>query len=93
LGSTTIIPGQFNPVGAFLSAYFLAIGITGLSIMGVENYVTDLFYGGALIVAVAVPQLVRRSLASRDQWRARRSRALAGRAEAAAEPIGEEGVR
>jgi ribose transport system permease protein len=93
LGSTTIIPGQFNPVGAFLAAYFLAIGITGLSILGVENYVTDLFYGGALVVAVAVPKLVSRGLASREQWRARRGEALARRAEPVGERVGEEGVR
>ena len=29
LGSTTIMPGQFNPWGAFLSVYFLVTGITG----------------------------------------------------------------
>jgi ribose transport system permease protein len=91
LGSTTIVPGQFNPLGAFLAAYFLAIGITGLSIIGVENYVTDLFYGGALVVAVAVPQAVRRGLLSREQWRSRWRRDLAGRAQPA-EPVGEEGV-
>jgi hypothetical protein len=64
-----------------------------LSIVGVENYVTDLFYGGALIVAVAVPQLVRRGLVRRDQWQARHRGVLAGRAEPAGEPIGGEGVR
>jgi ribose transport system permease protein len=89
LGSTTILPGQFNPVGAFLAGYFLAIGITGLSIVGVQSYVTDLFYGGALVVAVAVPQLVKRGLLSKAQWSARRRRSLAGRAEPAAESLGE----
>jgi len=29
-------------------------GITGLSILGVHTFVQDLFYGGALVVAVAL---------------------------------------
>jgi ribose transport system permease protein len=62
LGSTTILPGQFNPVGAFVAAYFLVTGITGLEILGAQDFVTDLFYGGALVVAVAATQLVRRGM-------------------------------
>jgi ribose transport system permease protein len=46
--------------------YFLATGITGLVTLGAPSFVQDLFYGGALIVAVAVAQLLRR-------WRQRKS--------------------
>jgi ribose transport system permease protein len=77
LGSTTIVPGQFNPVGAFVSAYFLVTGITGLEILGVQNYVTDLFYGGALVVAVAATQIVRRGMVGTVKWRVGRNRAAA----------------
>jgi ribose transport system permease protein len=59
LGATSIVPGRFNPFGAMLSVYFLVTGITGLTMMGVDSYVQNLFYGGGLIVAVALSQLVR----------------------------------
>jgi len=72
LGSTTILPGQFNPVGAFVSAYFLVTGITGLEILGVQNYVTDLFYGGALVLAVAATQVIRRGMVGTVRWKAGR---------------------
>lgn len=65
LGSTTIKPGEFNPIGALVSAYFLVTGITALQILGVQNYVTDLFYGGALIIAVAATSLSKK----RPAWR------------------------
>lgn len=57
LGATTIVPGRFNPWGSLLAVYFLATGITGLQLLGVESFVQQLFYGGALIVAVALSRL------------------------------------
>lgn len=73
LGATTIVPGQFNPWGAFVSVYFLVTGITGLAILGIDTYVNDLFYGGALIVAVAFSLLAARRNAgnrlTRRRWR------------------------
>jgi ribose transport system permease protein len=59
LGATSIQPGRFNPIGSVIAVYFLVTGITGLSIIGVSTFVQDLFYGGALIVAVTLSQLVR----------------------------------
>jgi len=59
LGATSIAPGRFNPWGALIAAYFLATGVTGLQLIGVESFVQELFYGGALIAAVALPRLVR----------------------------------
>jgi ribose transport system permease protein len=59
LGATTITPGRFNPWGAMISVYFLVTGITGLSILGVSTFVQDLFYGGALVIAVTLSQIVR----------------------------------
>jgi ribose transport system permease protein len=60
LGATTIIPGRFNPWGTVLASYFLVTGVTGLAILGINSWVQDVFYGGALIVAVALSQLARR---------------------------------
>ncbi len=59
LGATSIQPGRFNPIGSVIAVYFLVTGITGLSILGVSTFVQDLFYGGALIVAVTLSQFVR----------------------------------
>lgn len=59
LGATTIAPGRFNPIGSMIAVYLLVTGITGLSILGIDTFVQDLFYGGALVIAVALSQLVR----------------------------------
>lgn len=59
LGATTIVPGRFNPLGAVVAVYFLATGITGLTMLGVPLWVTNVFNGGALILAVTVSQLTR----------------------------------
>jgi len=60
LGATTLMPGRFNPWGTIMAAYFLQTGITGFQLLGVESYVQQLFYGGALVIAVAVSQIARR---------------------------------
>jgi ribose transport system permease protein len=59
LGSTSVIPGRFNPWGTMLAVYFLVTGITGLTFMGVSTFVQDIFYGGALVLAVTLSQIVR----------------------------------
>lgn len=64
LGSTSIQPGRFNPIGVLVAVYFLASGITGFQLMGAQSYVTNLFYGGALVIAVAASQIARRREAS-----------------------------
>jgi ribose transport system permease protein len=65
LGATTIRPGRFNAWGTLIAVYFLVTGITGLQLMGAESYVQNLFYGAALILAVAFSQFVRRRRARR----------------------------
>ena len=59
LGSTCIVPGRFNPWGATVAVYFLVTGITGLVFLGFSSFIQDMFYGGALVVAVTLSQLVR----------------------------------
>jgi ribose transport system permease protein len=58
LGATSIAPGRFNPWGSLIAVYFLVTGITGLQLLGVESFVQQLFYGGALVLAVALSRLV-----------------------------------
>ncbi len=60
LGATTIMPGRFNPIGSIAAVYFLVTGITGLQLLGVQTFVQQLFYGGALVLAVALSQFARR---------------------------------
>ena len=59
LGATSITPGRFNAIGSVIAVYVLVSGISGLSILGISTFVQDLFYGGALVVAVALSQVVR----------------------------------
>jgi ribose transport system permease protein len=60
LGATTITPGQFNPIGALVAVYFLLTGITGLQLMGLTDWVQDVFYGATLVVAVTLSHLAAR---------------------------------
>lgn len=60
LGATTIVPGRFNPLGTVVAVYFLSSGIVGLQMLGAQNFVQQLFYGGALVVAVGLSRYVRR---------------------------------
>ncbi len=59
LGFTAIRPGRFNAWGTFVAVYFLISGITGLELRGVPPFVQQFFYGGALILAVVLRQVVR----------------------------------
>ena len=60
LGLTTIQPGRFNAIGAGISVYFLATGVSGLEILGAQDYVQSLFYGVVLVIAVVLSRLVAR---------------------------------
>ena len=53
------IIGDVRGLGSMIAVYLLVTGITGLSILGIDTFVQDLFYGGALVIAVALSQLVR----------------------------------
>lgn len=57
LGATAITPGRFNPWGTFVGVYFLITGITGLELLGLIGWIEQVFYGAALIIAVALSRL------------------------------------
>jgi ribose transport system permease protein len=57
LGATTITPGRFNAWGTFIAVYFLVTGITGLELAGLSGWIEQVFYGGSLVVAVAISRL------------------------------------
>jgi len=60
LGTAVIQPGRFNPVGTWVGIYFLTTGITGLEQLGLQTWVSDVFYGGVLVIAVTLATLLRR---------------------------------
>lgn len=56
LGSTQFAGGRFNVIGTLVALFVLAVGIKGLQLTGSPRWVNDLFYGVALILAVALSQ-------------------------------------
>ena len=60
LGTAVIQPGRFNPIGTLVGVYFLATGILGLQELGYAGWISDVFYGAALIIAVSLSTIVRR---------------------------------
>ena len=51
---------QIAAIGMFIAAYFLITGVFGLQLLGLTGWVTEVFYGVALIVAVTVSHLLQR---------------------------------
>jgi ribose/xylose/arabinose/galactoside ABC-type transport system permease subunit/ABC-type sugar transport system substrate-binding protein len=64
LGATAVTPGRFNPWGAFIAVYFLVTGIVGLQILGFAGWIEQVFYGGALVLAVVLSRIVSEKLKS-----------------------------
>jgi ribose transport system permease protein len=60
LGTAIIETGRFNPIGTFIGIYFLETGILGLQLLGLQAWVSDVFYGGVLVVAVTITTLIHR---------------------------------
>jgi len=61
LGTAILQPGRFNPLGTFLAIFFLETGIIGLQLLGAAGWVSDVFYGGVLVIAVLITTLIRRA--------------------------------
>lgn len=59
LGATSIRVGKFNVWGAVIAVFTLAVGITGLQLMGVPYYIGPIFNGAALLIAVASVRVLR----------------------------------
>jgi ribose transport system permease protein len=60
LGATTITPGRFNAWGTFIAVYFLTTGVAGLELTGATGWIEEVFYGGTLVIAVALSRLLGR---------------------------------
>jgi len=59
LGTAVIVPGRFNPFGTVIAIYFLSTGIVGLQLLGLAGWVSDVFYGATLIVALVLVRHLR----------------------------------
>ena len=66
LGATCFKPGRFNALGTIVAVYFLSTGTNGLQLQGAQSYVTDLFYGAALIIAVIFAAVAVKSQEKQD---------------------------
>jgi ribose transport system permease protein len=60
LGTAVLQPGRFYPLGTLIAVYFLATGILGLNLLGFTGWVTSVFYGGVLVVAVTISSVLHR---------------------------------
>lgn len=70
LGTTQFKLGRFNVWGTVLALYLLAIGVKGLQLAGGQLWITDLFNGLALIVAVSLAVISqRRRIPAFNRWR------------------------
>lgn len=58
LGSSVLEPGRFNAWGTFVAVYFLVTGVVGLELLGLASWISQVFYGAILIIAVAISRIV-----------------------------------
>jgi ribose transport system permease protein len=64
LGAATIKAGRFNLLGSLIAVLLLAVGTTGLQLFGLASWVTDVFHGLILIVAITFASVVAQSRTS-----------------------------
>ena len=60
LGATSIRPGTFNVTGTILAVLVLAVGSTGLQLIGVPFYIEPIFAGVVLLIAALVTRYLRK---------------------------------
>lgn len=60
LGSTTIKPGRVNVWGTMFGVLILAVGISGIQLLGGAFFVEPLFNGTTLVVAIALAAFAQR---------------------------------
>lgn len=65
LGTAVVQPGKFNPLGTLVTIYFLITGIVGLQLLGYAGWVSNVFYGAALIIAITVSTVARNRFSRR----------------------------
>lgn len=66
LGTTQIKPGRFNVWGTIVAILLLGTGIQGLQLAGGDIWITNIFFGAALILALSTSLIVRRARGGRE---------------------------
>jgi ribose transport system permease protein len=65
LGATTIAIGRFNVLGTLVGLYLIVVGVTGLQLLGASTAISQVFYGGVLLLAVGSARWISRRSPSR----------------------------
>ena len=60
LGATAITVGRFNALGTIIALYVLTIFVTGLQLLGADPWVSNVFNGVALVLAVTFARMAAR---------------------------------
>jgi len=60
LGASAIKLGRFNVAGTLVAIYLVAVGVTGLQMLGFESWISDVFNGAFLIFAVGLTLFLRK---------------------------------
>jgi ribose transport system permease protein len=60
LGATTWNPGRYSVQGTIIAIFFLGTTVSGLALLGTEPWVTDVFNGAAVVLAIALSAQLRR---------------------------------
>jgi ribose transport system permease protein len=58
LGYTAIRPGRYNAIGSLVGMLVLAVGTTGIEVLAAPIWLTDVFSGAILFVAVALANVL-----------------------------------
>jgi ribose transport system permease protein len=68
LGATAIRPGRYNVWGTIFGVFLVAVAVNGFTLLGADAWVTPVFNGAALVIAVAVSTIIgrRRESAARE---------------------------
>ena len=72
LGGTTITPGRFNAWGTAIATLFLGTGVTALQIVGLSNWIQQVFFGAALVGGVLFSRIAARRREAREEREALR---------------------
>jgi ribose transport system permease protein len=59
LGTVLGRSGRYTPLGSLIAIYFLVTGIVGLELLGYTGWVSSVFYGVSLLLAVSLSHYVR----------------------------------
>jgi ribose transport system permease protein len=60
LGAAAIKPGVYNVAGTIVAIFTLAVGVTGLQLLGAPFWIDGMFNGFALVIAVGLTRYLQR---------------------------------